>query len=53
LLSQCWDATEGEKTCGGKQTATDFHGRKLPLSALAKKARPFWRENDRIQRTAL
>jgi hypothetical protein len=41
LLSQCRDATEGEKTCGGKQTATDFHGRKLPLSAWQKRLAHF------------
>ena len=31
LLSQCRDTTEGEKTCGRKHAATDFHGGKLPL----------------------
>ena len=33
LLSQCRDATKGEKTCARKHAATDFHGGKLPLRA--------------------
>ena len=34
LLSQCRDATKGEKARGRKHAATEFHGGKLRLNAL-------------------
>ena len=54
LLSQCRDATKGEKTCARKHAATDFHGGKLPrMSCLAKGARALCRKNGRMEWTAL